>query len=242
MDIMDIIKIIFFFTLGFIINIFMNNNFNTKNIEGFILYKKNDPAATPTPSIKFKIIDTSEKYKIFKNIIFTGEILMETETQTLDEIKITNIRSIVFPNAPRPDDFTPENENVNFSIDGLFSLEYNKSGSILYITKTFFDGWTTSVNEYEVPIEFISDVYKVPVKIETNNDDTYFKIDKIINYRTSTSYKDKISADGRAGVSDEYFVIEILGYVNTKNIMKDQIKKYIYSTFIDIDRTIDNFN
>jgi hypothetical protein len=238
---MDIIKIIFFFTLGFIINIFMHNNFNTKNIEGFILYKKNDPDATPTPSIKFKIIDTSEKYKIFKNIIFTGEILMETETQTLDEIKITNIRSIVFPNALRPDDF-PENENVNFSIDDLFSLEYNKSGSILYITKTFFDGWTTSVNEYEVPIEFISDVYKVPVKIETNNDDTYFKIDKVINYRTSTSYKDKISADGRAGVSDEYFVIEILGYVNTKNIMKDQIKKYIYSTFIDIDRTIDNFN
>ena len=37
---MDIIKIIFFFTLGFIINIFMHNNFNTKNIEGFILYKK----------------------------------------------------------------------------------------------------------------------------------------------------------------------------------------------------------
>jgi len=172
---------------------------------------------------------------------------METETQTLDEIKITNIRSIVFPNAPRPDDF------INFSIDGLFSLEYNKSGSKFQLISPFIDGWTTAVDPFVVPVEFISDVYKVPLKIETNNDDTnndtYFKIDKVINYKEKILADDPapvgggsdILADDPAptrGGSDEYFVIEILGYVNTKNITKDQIKKYLYSTFINIDDTI----
>ena len=137
--------------------------------------------------------------------------ILSTRVSRKNEIIIQNIKTIDYPNANSPED----------SINDKFSLEYNTSQSKFRFLERAGDF-------------FVSDIYRTPVNTEINNDHTYLKIDKIINYKNA-NYK-------VPNLSLEYITVEILGYVNTKNIMKDQIKKYIYSTFIDIDRTIDNFN
>jgi hypothetical protein len=216
---MDFIKIIFFFTLGFIINIFLNN-FNTKTLEGFNLYelKGNENQI----KIVFKILFISDNLITsnygdkLENLIFTGEIISSDKNPYGSTYVISNFSS-----------------ESNSRIGNIFinmKLSTNKMGELVIMKPgQTSDNNTLKLQTEQKAINISDDISMYGDGNILSNEFTVGEIIELENIIVFNSDENTVNS--------KYIIIEILGNQNTTKVTKEMIKKYIYSSLIDYDET-----